>query len=98
MFSFGIDYKLPLIYPDKNIGRFIYIKKIDVGLFYDQAFLKHSVDDGFETKIVKSTGIEILFNTNFLRFLAPVEIGFRSSYLFNEEFKTDFLFNINFTL
>jgi hypothetical protein len=98
MLSYGIDYKLPLLYPDIKFGRLVYIKRINLGFFYDQAFRKPIDVNDLGPVNLKSTGIEMLFTTNFLRFFAPVEIGFRSSYLFNNNFKTDFLFNVSFTL
>lgn len=98
MASYGIDYKLPLVYPDFNIGRLVFIKRINLGLFYDQAFLEYPLDDAVEMLNLRSTGLEVVFNTHFFRFFAPVDIGFRTSYLFDQSFKTDFLFNISFTL
>jgi hypothetical protein len=98
MLSYCADYKLPLAFPDFSFGRFLYIKKINFGIFYDQAFLKHQIDNQIHLINLRSAGIEVTFNTNFLRFFAPVDIVFRSSYLFDHNFKTDFLFNISFTL
>jgi hypothetical protein len=98
MISYGVDYKFPLAFPDLRLGRFLYIKKVNFGIFYDQAFLQHQAGEQLQLINLQSTGIEVTFNTNFLRFFAPVDIGFRSSYLFDRNVKTDFLFNISFTL
>jgi hypothetical protein len=98
MISYGIDYKFPLAFPDLRLGRFLYVKKINFGVFYDQAFLQHQTEEQLQFINLQSTGIEVTVNTNVLRFFAPVDIGFRSSYLFNNNVKTDFLFNISFTL
>jgi hypothetical protein len=34
---FSVDYVMPLVYPDFNIGSFIYLTRIRTGLFYDYA-------------------------------------------------------------
>jgi hypothetical protein len=98
MYSYSFDYVLPLGFPDMNIGRLVYFKRINLSLFYDQAFLTIPVDNQFSKTHCKSTGFELTTNTHFLRFIAPIEIGFRSSYLFDMSFDFDFLFNIQFSL
>ena len=81
-----------------NIGRLIYFKRINMSLFYDQAFLKILGEDNLIlNETFRSTGIELTADTHFLRFIAPINLGFRSSYLFNDKFNFDFLFNIQFT-
>jgi hypothetical protein len=97
MYSFSADYIFPLCYPDMNIGRWIYFKRINLALFYDQSFIKIPVDNTYLNKIYRSTGCELTTNTHFLRFIAPIELGVRSSYLFNKSFNFDFLFNIQFS-
>jgi len=101
MYSFGVNYIMPICYPDKNIGRFVYFKRIKLNAFYDYAYFTGSESI---TKIspysgsMKSTGFELTTNCHLLQFIAPFEIGLRYSYLFNKQSSFDFLFNIEFTL
>lgn len=99
----GLDYKLPLINPDWSLGGLTYIRRITADLFYDYGFLTaNQYQDGEAVGVyhtnISSYGVELISDMNFLRFYAPVEIGFRASYL-NElsEFSFDFLLSIDFT-
>lgn len=102
MLSLGSDYKLPLFYPEWSLGSLVYLQRVNASLFADYAHLNANiykdgkVVDTFD-KNISSYGIELSGNANFLRFYAPVEIGFRASYL--PEMKNvyfDFLFSIDF--
>jgi hypothetical protein len=97
IYSYSVDYVLPLGFPDLNIGGWVYLKRINLSLFYDKALVKYKVDNLSSDKNLQSSGFELTANTHFLRFIAPVEIGFRSSYLFNNSFDFDFLFNMQFS-
>ena len=102
MFSLSSDYKFPLFYPEWSLASLAYLKRVNVSLFADYAQLKGNlVEDAYIvgqfTKNISSFGVEVLGDTHFLRFYAPVEIGFRASYL--PEYKNvyfDFLFSIDF--
>jgi hypothetical protein len=102
MFSFGSDYKLPVFYPEWSLGSLVYIQRVNASLFADYAHLyaniykNGKVVDTFN-KNITSYGIELSGNANFLRFYAPVEIGFRASYLPEKQnVYFDFLFSIDF--
>ncbi|MEN8116764.1 MAG: hypothetical protein ABFS16_07275 [Bacteroidota bacterium] len=103
MYSFAFDYKMPLFNPDWSLGSLAYIRRINASLFADYARLfGNNYDNGgivgtFETDI-SSFGLELTGDMNFLRFYAPLNIGFRTSWL--PEVKKvyfDFLFSIDFT-
>lgn len=100
MYSFGSDYQLPMFYPDFSIWNLAYIKRINLKLFYDFAMYSGTNVSGstpfYYSGSMRSTGFELTADTHFLRFIAPMEIGFRTSYLFNDQLKFDFLFNIQF--
>lgn len=102
MYSTGIDYAFPVCYPDKQFWGLIYLKRLRMKVFYDQAWYKGNSHVTRQTYNyqgnLKSTGVEFEFDTHLFRFIAPVELGFRTSYLFNNQFKIDFLFNITFSL
>ncbi|MBN2806475.1 MAG: hypothetical protein JXR22_07430 [Prolixibacteraceae bacterium] len=102
MYSGGIDYERPVWYPDKQLLGLIYLKRMRLKGFYDQSWYRGSSTIDQEqfpySGTLRSTGVEIAFDSHLFRFIAPVELGFRTSYLFNQQFKFDFLFNITFTL
>ena len=98
----SFDYEMPLINPDLSIGSLVYVRRINTTLFYDHGFLtRYNYEDGKPVSTfnqqISSYGVEIIGNVNFLRFYAPVQIGFRTSYL-NEinDFSFDFLLSIDF--
>jgi Tol biopolymer transport system component len=92
-YKFSFDYKIPLFYPDKNIGFLAYIKRIKLGLFFDFAQGRNNgSNENFE-----STGIELTTDTHFLRYFYPVDWGIRETYVPGGNFLyPELLFQINF--
>jgi hypothetical protein len=91
------------VYPDYDFLELFYLKRLNVAFFGDftrlegNYYYKGEVSGTF-IKDINSVGIELTADANILRFYAPVNIGFRASYL--PELKDvyfDFLFSINFT-
>ena len=101
MYSFGIDYHVPLLYPDLSIWGLAYIKRLKMKMFYDFAnYSSTTVQNNISTTYsgrLRSTGVELKADMHFIHFIAPMEIGFRTSYLFNGAINFDYLFNIQFT-
>ena len=101
LYSFGSDYELPLFYSDLSIWNLAFLKRFKLKLFYDFAFYSGStIIDKIKWDYngdIKSTGFELTADTHILRFIAPIELGFRTSYMFNNQLSVDFLFNIEFT-
>ena len=102
IYSLASDYKLPVFYPEWSLGSLVYLQRVNASLFADYAYLNANiykegkVVDTFN-KNISSFGIELSGNANFLRFYAPVEIGFRASYLPEKQnVYFDFLFSIDF--
>jgi hypothetical protein len=102
MLSFASDYKFPVFYPEWSFGGFIYLKRVNASLFADYGHMNGNIykngeiSGSFETNI-SSYGIELTGDANFLRFYAPAEIGFRTSYLpETKNFYLEFLFSIDF--
>ena len=75
-FSYKIDYKLPLAYPDFNLSSLIYIKRISLTVFYDE-----TKGTGENLRKYRSIGNDILFDIHLFRSFVPFEIGLRSVYL-----------------
>lgn len=102
MASFAGDYKLPLFYPEWSLGGLVYIQRVKAAVFADFARLNanlysNGVVSGTFNSNISSVGLELTGDVNFLRFYAPVEIGFRSSYLPKEKSTYfDFLISIDF--
>ncbi len=103
IYTGGIDYKLPLLYPDWRAWGILYTRRIKAALFADYTRLKGNYyrDGNFTgvfTKDISSMGTEITADVNILRFYAPANVGIRASYL--PEMKNvyfDFLFSIDLT-
>jgi hypothetical protein len=98
----GIDYKLPLLYPDRNLGGLLYVRRLNLALFADRSWLKGNLySQGSPvskfTHEIESYGTEITADVQFMRFYAPAVVGFRSSYLPQKQgFYLDLLLSINF--
>jgi len=102
MYSFAVDYKLPLFYPEWSIGGLAYLKRVTTSIFADYAqlkgnYYKNGLIVGDYISNISSFGFELNGDINFLRFYAPVEIGFRTSYLPEVgDVYFDFLLSIDF--
>ena len=79
VFSYKVDYKLPLIYPDFNLSSLLYIKRITLAVFYDEV---KSISGNKD--VYRSIGNDLLFDVHFLRSFIPFEIGLRSVYLIDD--------------
>lgn len=71
------NYLLPVFYPDYNLSRYIYFKRISLNLFYDELNGRYGT---FEYRAA-STGWETLFEMSFLRLMLPITIGVRGNYV-----------------
>ncbi|MGQ8335375.1 TolB family protein [Sunxiuqinia sp. A32] len=103
MYSFGIDYAMPLLYPDINFGPLAYLKRIRTSVFYDYAHLTGNIYDtdgqvtGTFSGALKSVGAELIGDGHFLRLVVPVSTGIRGSYHPNKQtFSFEFLFSVSF--
>lgn len=101
--SSGINYIMPLCYPDWSLGRFIYLKRIRTSLFYDFARAERNYYDtngniaGVYNINMSSIGADLIGDGHILRIIAPVSSGLRVSYLPSPgTFQFQFLFTINF--
>jgi len=78
----SVDYKLPLLYPDWGFWGINYFKRIRTNFFFDYGKqLLYAFDYNYE---FQSTGVE-LFIDNVLMNTLPISLGFRTSYLINED-------------
>lgn len=91
--SASLNYKLPLFYPDLNIGSILYLKRFKLNLFFDwgQGWTRKQVT------IYQSTGAEVTTDLHLLRFLYPLDLGIRATYFpFANSLGWELLYSINF--
>ena len=99
----GVDYKMPLFYPDYNLWSLVYTRRITASMFADYTrlkgnFYREGQKTGTFTRDINSFGTEITADVNFVRFYAPASIGFRASYLpEKKDVYFNFLFSVDFT-
>jgi len=91
--SLSANYKFPVFYPDFSLTSLVYLKRLKANLFYDYARGSHSASiDSWQ-----SAGVELFVDIHILRFLAPVELGYRLIYRPDySDVKSEFLFSISF--
>jgi hypothetical protein len=83
MWKFGVNYHLPLLYPDWGFGQLIYFLRIRTNLFYDYSIgksLRTGVHNPFNT-----VGGELYFDMRTWNQL-PVTLGVRYSRLLDNDF------------
>ncbi|MEI7423524.1 MAG: hypothetical protein WCK18_15585 [Prolixibacteraceae bacterium] len=92
------DYVLPLINPDWHLWHLYYLKRVSLRVFYDisQISLPIHLSSSNLIKSMNSTGFELLTDCHFLRFIAPIKMGVRESYLFSTKtYSSEFIFSMN---
>jgi len=90
IYKASINYTMPLLYPDFDIGAFFYLKRVRANLFYDYALGKDGKDknvssSSFIKRDYQSAGLELLLDSHFFTFIVPVDFGFRCSYKIKEK-------------
>ena len=91
--SFSAYYYFPLICPDLSLSSIMYLKRIDMKLYYGYAETIYND----QKNIMKSIGGELNSDMHILRFLAPVHLGYRLVYLPElKKYYNEILFNIDF--
>jgi len=90
--SVAVNYKFPVFYPDFSLSSLAYLKRVKANLFFDYAAGSHFGAD----ETWNSTGVELFVDLHILRFLAPIELGYRLIYRpeFNDV-KNEFLFSVS---
>jgi hypothetical protein len=85
MNKFGVNYHIPLLYPDLGIANIVYFLRTRANLFYD--FTRIQDFNNLRNKVTRdfrSVGTEIFFDTKWWNQL-PVSFGFRYSYLLDPD-------------
>lgn len=79
----GVNYQLPLLYPDFGIFGITYFKRIRGLFFYDQGRFGLDVFD--RTFAMSSVGTEVYFDNDWLN-AQPISVGFQLAYLLERDF------------
>ena len=77
-YSMSVDYIFPLLYPDLRIGPLLYIQRIRADLFFDYGYGRTYIQQPnyfYQQQEFMSTGIELKFDFNVVRFYPKIEIG-----------------------
>jgi len=83
MYKWGLDYHLPVVYPDAGFANVIYLLRVRASLFYDDTRGNDFVNNGNKfTARFRSSGAEITFDTKWWN-EAKASIGIRYSHLFD---------------
>ena len=80
MKSLRSTYNMPLLYPDFNFGSLAYVKRVSSGVFYDYGTEERFINSSLEESGYYSFGGEFKADVNFLRLVAPVNVGVRVGY------------------
>ncbi|MRT94567.1 hypothetical protein [Ancylomarina sp. 16SWW S1-10-2] len=80
----SLDYRMPLAYPDWNLGGLAYIKRVKMGAFIDYGMEKgeYTFEENlynFDNRIT-SIGLEFTADMHVLRLPIPLNLGFRLGY------------------
>ncbi len=98
LLTFRSDYVLPVLSPDWHLWHLYYLKRITLRFHYDFAQITLPVyhTSAAFNKTLSSTGTELLTECHFLRFIAPVKLGVRESFLIESKiFVSEFVFSVN---
>ncbi|MDI3321644.1 TolB family protein [Pinibacter soli] len=85
MYKWGVNYHLPLFYPDWGFASIVYFQRVRANLFFDYTNAQdfYSNRSKFDQNF-RSTGTEIFFDTKWWNQL-PVSFGIRYSYLLDDD-------------
>ena len=95
-YSMGVNYEMPVLCPDWSVGPFLYMKRIRINFFGDYAYGFTSLPDFkfFTNQSYYSTGAELRFDFNVMRFLPNIEMGVRYSYGFDQGDRFELIFPV----
>ena len=86
MYKLGVNYQLPLLYPDWGFGNIIFFQRIRANAFFDYTDARARVNGVLTDIINRSTGTEIFFDTKIWNEL-PVSFGIRYSRLLDNDLR-----------
>ena len=84
----GLEYEVPLLYPEVSLGPLLYIQRVRLSGFVNTGSVKQIKDSGYIEKPT-TIGGEIKFDINLFRQNFLFDLGFRFSYLLNNNYNQD---------
>ncbi|MBL7700725.1 MAG: hypothetical protein JNM14_00625 [Ferruginibacter sp.] len=84
MYKVGVNYQLPVLYPDWGFANLLYFQRIRANAFYDYTNAKARVNNLLTEIINSSTGAEVFFDTKIWN-AYPVSFGVRFSHLLDKD-------------
>lgn len=84
MYKIGINYQLPVVYPDWGFGNLLYFQRVRANGFYDYSNAKARVNNILTEIRSRSTGAELYFDTKIWN-AYPVSFGVRFSHLLDKD-------------
>ena len=85
-YSMGVNYELPILYPDLAIGPLLYIQRLRLTGFFDYGYGVTDIPEAnnlFVSREYYSTGLEMRMDFNVARILPQINMGMRYSYDLN---------------
>jgi hypothetical protein len=89
MWRASANYHFPILYPDFGVANIVYLQRVRGNVFYDytKVYSGYFAEDPYPLRTLRSTGLEIYFDTKFWNEL-PVSFGIRASYLLDDGFSS----------
>lgn len=84
MYKVGVNYQLPVFYPDWGFANLLYFQRIRANGFYDHTSAKARVNNLLTEIKNRSTGAEVYFDTKIWN-AYPVSFGVRFSHLLDKD-------------
>lgn len=84
MYKLGVNYQMPVLYPDWGFANLFYLQRVRANAFYDYTNAKARVNNVLTEIINSSTGAEIYFDTKIWNSF-PVSFGVRFSHLLDRD-------------
>ena len=93
MYKLGVNYQLPVWYPDLGFGNIIFFQRIRSNVYYDHTNVQIRLSSGILTEVInRSTGAEIFFDTKVWNAL-PVSFGIRYARLLDTDLRNPLTVN-----
>ncbi len=73
-----LDYAFPIAYPDVVLPTIFYLKRVRASVFFDESFATPTLN------AKSSTGCEVMTDWHFFNWPAPINLGIRMSYRFED--------------
>ncbi len=80
----GLNYSMPLWYPDLGLAGIIYFYRLRTNFFFDLSRAENTGSEGIYYNDYNSTGVELIFDTRLMNAF-KMSFGLRYSYLMNTD-------------